>query len=255
LKDLATQGRAVTLRVRVTRWRYRNARCATTIFADRLVGVSAPRVHHTQRFGAVVHLVGHALGGLGGERLLARLGMAISDDTILRILKGALVDVPAPGVLRVVGLDDWAWQKGYHHYGTIFVDLERRRIVDVLAVRTADAVAAWLAAHPGIVIISRDRHGPYADAVRRGAPQATEVADRFHLILNLRGAVEQELSRVRPRLAVVPPASTSVEPSRQPQTTSPRARRSRGTVSTGAMRGAWRRRSVSPRSKTSRLMA
>jgi hypothetical protein len=86
LKDLAAQGRSVTLRVRVTRWRCRNRRCETAIFADRLVGVSAPRVHHTQRFGAVVHLVGHALGGRGGERLLARLGMAISDDTILRVL-------------------------------------------------------------------------------------------------------------------------------------------------------------------------
>ena len=112
-----------------------------------------------------------------------------------------------------MGIDDWAWQKGQHHYGTILVDLERRRVVDVLAVRTADAVAAWLAAHPDIAIISRDRHGPYAKAVRRGAPQATQVADRFHLVLNLRGAVQQELSRLRtilgvpyrPRATVAPP--------------------------------------------------
>jgi transposase len=97
-----------------------------------------------------------------------------------------------------VGIDDWAWQKGQHHYGTILVDLERRRVVDVLAVRTADAGAPWLAAHPDIVIISRDRHGPYAKAVRRGAPQARQVADRFHLVLNLRGAVQQALRRVRP---------------------------------------------------------
>ena len=82
------------------------------------------------------------------------------------------------------------------------MDLERRRVVDVLAVRTADAVAAWLAAYPDIEIISRDRHGPYAKAVRRGAPQATQVADRFHLVLNLRGAVQQELSRLRPFLGV-----------------------------------------------------
>ena len=68
--------------------------------------------------------------------------------------------------------------------------------------RTADAVAAWLAAHPDIEIISRDRHRPYAQAVRRGAPQATQVADRFHLVLNLRGAVQQELSRLRLFLGV-----------------------------------------------------
>jgi Transposase len=82
------------------------------------------------------------------------------------------------------------------------VDLERRHVVDVLSVRTADAVAAWLAAHPDIVIISRDRHGPYATAVRRGAPQATQVADRFHLVFNLRGAMQQELSRLRAFLGV-----------------------------------------------------
>ena len=70
------------------------------------------------------------------------------------------------------------------------MDLERRRVVDVLAVRTADAVATWLTAHPTITIISRDRHGPYAEGVRRGAPQAKEVADRFHFVVNLRGAVQ-----------------------------------------------------------------
>jgi hypothetical protein len=183
------------LRVRVNRWRCLNSRCETAIFADRLAGVSAPRVHHTHRFGAVVHLVGHALGGRGGERLLTRLGMGISDDTILGILKRPAAEPLAPEVLHVVGIDDWAWQTGQHHYGTIFVDLERRRVVDVLAVRTADAVAAWLAAHPAIITISRDRHGPYADGVRRDAPQATQVADRFHLVRNLRGAVQQELNR------------------------------------------------------------
>jgi len=93
--------------------------------------------------------------------------------------------------------------------------LQRRRIVDVIGVRTAETVAAWLAAHPGIVIISRDRHGPYADAVRRGAAQATEVADRFHLLLNLRGAVQQELSRVRSRLTVVQPVAANAGRSRQ----------------------------------------
>jgi transposase len=216
LKDLAAQGRSVTLRVHVSRWRCGHRRCETAIFADRLTGVSAPRVQHTHRFGAVGHLVGHALGGRGGERLLARLGMAISDGTILRLLTRPVAAPPAPEVLRVVGLDDWAWQKGQHHYGTILVDLERRQVVDVLPVRTADAVAAWLAAHPDIVIISRDRHGPYAQAVRRGAPQATQVADRFHLVLNLRGAVQQELSRLRPFLgvsyALAAAATTACEP-------------------------------------------
>jgi transposase len=173
LKDLAAQGRTVTLRVQVSRWRCRAVRCERAMFADRLTGVSASRVHHTQRFGAVGHLVGHALGGRGGERLLARLGMALSDSTVLRLLTRPAAGACAPEVLRVVGIDDWAWRKGQHHYGTILVDLERRRVVDVLPVRTADAVATWLKGHPEITTISRDRHGPYAEGVRRGAPQAT----------------------------------------------------------------------------------
>src|SRR4051812_39936164 len=116
LKDLPASGRAVTLRVRVTRWRCRTRRCKTAIFADRLPGVSLSRVQHTQRFGGVVHLVGYALGGRGGERLLDRLGMGVSDDTILRLLKRPTAARVAPEPLRVLRIDDWAWQKGQHHY-------------------------------------------------------------------------------------------------------------------------------------------
>jgi zinc-finger of transposase IS204/IS1001/IS1096/IS1165 len=114
LKDLAAQGRSVTLRVHVSRWRCGHRRCETAIFADRLSGVSASRAQHTQRFGAVGHLVGHALGGRGGERLLSRLGMALSDSTILRVLTRPAAAPLVPAVLRVVGLDDWAWRKGQH---------------------------------------------------------------------------------------------------------------------------------------------
>ena len=103
------------------------------------------------------------------------------------VKRGAPAATPA-ATLRVLGIDDWAWQKGQQHFGTILVDLERRRVVDVLAVRTADAVATWLAAHPGIQIISRDRHGPYADAVRRGAPQARQVSN---------GPVEGHINRLK----------------------------------------------------------
>jgi transposase len=111
--------------------------------------------------------------------------MTIGADTIVGLVKRGAPAATRDATLRVLGIDDWAWQKGQRHFGTFLVDLECRRLVDVLAVRTADAVAAWLAAHPGIQIISRDRHGPYAEAVRRGAPQARQVADRFHLVLNL----------------------------------------------------------------------
>jgi transposase len=207
LRDLAAHGQPVTLRLRVSRWRCQNARCETAIFAERLPGVATPRVRRTERFGVVAHVVGHAVGGRAGERLLRRLSMVISADTIVRLVKRGAPPASADETVRVVGIDDWAWQKGQRHFGTILVDLERRRVVDVIAVRTADAVAAWLVGHPNIRIISRDRHGPYADGVRRGAPQAREVADRFHLVSNLR-AVQQELSRLR-RFLVVPHSAPS----------------------------------------------
>ena len=147
----------MVLRVHVTRWCCRNGRCAAAIFADRLGGVSAARVHHTSRCGSVIHLVGHAPGGRGGERLLVRLGMAVSGDTILRLLKRPAAEPLAPALLQVVGIDDWAWQKGQQHFGTILVDLERRRVIDLLPTRAAGSVATWLAARPSIHTISRDR--------------------------------------------------------------------------------------------------
>jgi hypothetical protein len=113
--------------VRVARWRCHNARCRRAIFADQLAGVAAPRGQHTDRLGVIVHLVGHALGGRAGERLLA-LGMTIGADTIVALVKRGAPAATADATLRVVGIDDWAWQKGQQHFGTILVDLERRRV-------------------------------------------------------------------------------------------------------------------------------
>jgi hypothetical protein len=136
--------------------------------------------------------------------------MPVSDDTILRAVKRVSLDIGA-APLRGIGVDDWAWKKG-QTYGTILVDLERRGVVDLLPVRSAESLAAWLAHHPEIEFISRDRHGLYADGSRRGAPQAQQVADRFHLALNLTEAVEQELARHRSFLSIPKPVGTSAAP-------------------------------------------
>ena len=113
--------------------------------------------------------------------------------------------------LRVIGVDDWTWKKG-QTYGTILVDLERSKVIDLLPERTAESLATWLAQHPEIEFISRDRHGLYADGARRGAPQAKQVADRFHLALNLSEAVERELARNRSFLPIPKPMGTSKAP-------------------------------------------
>jgi transposase len=104
------------------------------------------------------------------------------------------VPLPEPAPPRVLGVDDWAFRKG-HRYGTILVDLERHRVIDVLADRQAEPLAQWLRAHPGIEIISRDRAAAYGEAARKGAPQARQVVDRWHLLKNLVEALERCLLR------------------------------------------------------------
>jgi hypothetical protein len=129
--------------------------------------------------------------------------------SILRAIKRREVDAGAVP-LRVVGVDDWAGKKG-QTCGTILVlvDLERRGVVDILPERSAESLAAWLAQHPEIEFRSRDRRGLYAEGARHGAPQAQQVADRFHLSLNLSTAVEQDLARHRSFLSLPKPIDTS----------------------------------------------
>ncbi len=111
--------------------------------------------------------LGLALGGRAGARLAARLGPAVSHDTVLRLAAGA--PAPDPGTPRVVGIDDFAFRRGLT-YGTLIVDLERRRPLDVLPDRAADSVGRWLAARPSIEIVVRDRYHAYATAATQGAP-------------------------------------------------------------------------------------
>jgi transposase len=139
--------------------------------------------------------LGLALGGEAGARTATRLGLVVSGDTLLRHLRRmALAQKSAPVTHWVLGIDDWAWRKG-QRYGTILCDLEQHRVVDLLPDRQAQTVTEWLRAHAPPKIISRDRAGAYAEAARQGAPHAIQVADRFHLLRNLREALEHVLTR------------------------------------------------------------
>jgi transposase len=192
LDDLPCLGRCVRLQFAVRRFVCPQLDCPRRIFAERLPGFAAPWARTTDRLGQTQADIGSSLGGEAGSRLAARLAMTTSPDTLLRRVK-RLKNEPAPPP-RVVGIDDWAWRKG-QNYGTIVVDLERGDVIDLLPDRDAETAAAWLKDHPGIEVVSRDRAAAYAQAATEGASQAEQVADRWHLLKNLREAVERVLQR------------------------------------------------------------
>jgi transposase len=147
---------------------------------------------------AQAHLaIGSSLGGEAGARLAAKTAMPTSPDTLLRRVKQSSArPTVAP---KFVGIDDWAWCKG-QRYGTLVVDLETNDIIDLLPDRDAATVKAWLAAHPGVELVSRDRASAYSKAASEGAPEAQQVADRWHLLKNVREAVERLLERHLPAI-------------------------------------------------------
>src|SRR5919197_4940032 len=178
LTDLPWGTRAVHLQLTVRKFRCRNQSCGRRIFTERLPDLVAAYGRHTHRLATALRAIGLALGGNAGARLAARLRLPTSPATLLRLVRTA--PVPQPPALQAVGVDEWAWRRG-HRYGTILVNLADHRVVDLLPDRSATSVAAWLAQHPTITVVCRDRSDLYADGIRRGAPEAVHVVDRFFL--------------------------------------------------------------------------
>jgi transposase len=191
LADLPWAQYRVCLQLRVRKWFCRNRACPRRIFTERLPTVAAPWARRTLRLAQRLVALGIALGGKAGVHLGHAWALVVSRNTLLRLLRRLPQPIlPTP---RVLGVDDFALRKR-QTYGTILVDLERRQPVALLPERTADTLAQWLREHPGVTVIARDRSTAYGEGARQGAPAATQVADRFHLLQNLREALDQVFS-------------------------------------------------------------
>jgi transposase len=188
-------GRRVRLQMTVRRFLCNDLGCPRRIFVEPLNGFAARRARTTTRLAQTHFAIGSAPGGEAGARLAVKTAVPTSPDTLLRRVKQA--GARSTGAPRFVGIDDWAWCKG-QRYGTIVVDLETNDVIDLLPDRDAATVKAWLEAHPGIELLSRDRASAYSKAASEGASHAQQVADRWQLLKNVREAIERLLEHHLP---------------------------------------------------------
>ena len=229
VKDTTVGEQTVHLQFKVRRFYCQNTNCQQRTFTQRL-RLFAPHARRTFRLINLQTAVGTFLGGEAGSRLLGRLRMPLCGAALLQSIRAQMAEHhPTP---RVLGVDDWAIKKG-RSYGTILVDLENHKVVDLLSERSAAALELWLRNSPGVEIIVRDRSYDYMMGAGAGAPEAIQVADRWHLLHNLQEMLERWLATVYSTLRHLP-----VAPELQPEVETLMSRRHRTSRPTRAAKEA-----------------
>ncbi|MEU4732092.1 ISL3 family transposase [Streptomyces sp. NPDC023588] len=213
--DVPSGGRNVVLRMRVRWFTCLNAACGRRTFVEQISGLTRRHGQRTEHLRSTLSDIGLALAGRAGARMARVLGVGVSRSTVLRVVDA--LPEPEPPAPRVVGVDEYATRKG-RHYGTVLVDVETRRPVDLLPDRESASLAAWLAKRPGIEVVCRDRAPFFAEGATAGAPQAVQVADRWRLWHNLSEAAERSVSQHRRCLHVLAPAAPQAEADPAPAT-------------------------------------
>jgi transposase len=194
IRDLPFQGKQAVLRLTARKFFCRNPDCPRTVFCERLPDLVPRYARSTARLTDAHRAIAFALGGEAGSRLASQLAMPTSADTLLRRIKQTMADAEPATAARVIGVDDWAIRKG-QTYGTIVIDLERGKVLELLPGRDGVELKTWLGQHPKVEIVSRDRWACFADAATEAIPKARQVADRWHLLKNAREALERCLDR------------------------------------------------------------
>jgi transposase len=246
LTDLPWGPRAVPLQLLVRKFGCRQPTGARRLCTARRPDVVAPAARQTTRLSAVLQPIGPALGGQAGVRLAARLGRSTSAATLVRLGRAAC-GPPTPA-LQAMGVDAWAWPRG-RRVGPSLVDRLRHRVLDLLPARSAAAVAAWLAPHPPLTVVCRERRPLDADGMRQGAPDAVPVVARVQLVdhrrdaraaflRNQRGALQAAAARTAP--ARTPPEHAGpVTPMSQGRRRSPQPQRHRADAERQPRHAPW----------------